>query len=45
MIRTIVLSGDRMLIQAGDGIVADSDTMYEYQEIERKMTATVKVIE
>jgi len=45
VIRTIVLSGDRMLIQAGAGIVADSDPTYEYLETERKMAAMMKVIE
>jgi anthranilate synthase component 1 len=45
VIRTIVLDGDRMFIQAGAGIVADSDPAYEYQETERKMAAMMKVIE
>ena len=45
VIRTIVLDGDRMLIQAGAGIVADSDPTYEYLETERKMAAMMKVIE
>jgi len=45
VIRTIVLEGDRMLIQAGAGIVADSDPTYEYLETERKMAAMMKVIE
>jgi len=45
VIRTIVLAGDRMFIQAGAGIVADSDPTYEYLETERKMAAMIKVIE
>ena len=45
VIRTIVLAGDRMFIQAGAGIVADSDPTYEYLETERKMAAMMKVIE
>jgi len=45
VIRTIVLEGDRMFIQAGAGIVADSDPEYEYLETERKMAAMMKVIE
>jgi len=45
VIRTIVLAGDRMFVQAGAGIVADSDTTYEYLETERKMAAMMKVIE
>jgi anthranilate synthase component 1 len=44
VIRTIVLSGDRMFVQAGAGIVADSDPTYEYLETERKMAAMMKVI-
>jgi len=43
VIRTIVLSGDRMFIQAGAGIVADSEPTYEYLETERKMAAMMKV--
>ncbi len=43
-IRTIVLAGDRMFVQAGGGIVADSDPTYEYLETERKMAAMMKVI-
>ncbi len=45
VIRTIVLAGDRMFVQAGAGIVADSDPTYEYLETERKMAAMMKVIE
>ena len=43
VIRTIVLAGDQMFIQAGAGIVADSDPTYEYLETERKMAAMMKV--
>lgn len=45
VIRTIVLDGNRMYIQAGAGIVADSDPEYEYMETERKMAAMMKAIE
>ncbi len=45
VIRTIVMDGNRMFIQAGAGIVADSDPTYEYLETERKMAAMMKAIE
>ena len=45
VIRTIVMDGNKMLIQAGAGIVADSDPTYEYVETERKMAAMMKAIE
>ncbi|MGZ7033491.1 MAG: anthranilate synthase component I family protein, partial [Thermoanaerobaculia bacterium] len=38
-IRTIVLSGDRAFVQAGAGIVYDSDPGREYEETERKSAA------
>ena len=44
VIRTIVMDRDRMFVQAGAGIVADSDPTYEYLETERKMAAMMKVI-
>jgi anthranilate synthase component 1 len=31
-------------VQAGAGIVADSDPTYEYNETERKMAAMIKAI-
>lgn len=45
VIRTIVMDGNRMFIQAGAGIVADSDPTYEYLETERKMAAMMEAIE
>lgn len=39
VIRTVVIKGDTAYIQAGAGIVADSDPTYEFEETERKMAA------
>lgn len=39
VIRTVVINGDTAYVQAGAGIVADSDPTYEYEETERKMAA------
>ncbi len=44
VIRTIIKHGNRAVIQAGAGIVADSDPEYEYNETERKMAAMIKAI-
>ncbi|MBN2487977.1 MAG: anthranilate synthase component I [Methanosarcinaceae archaeon] len=44
VIRTVILKGDTAYIQAGAGIVADSDPTYEYNETERKMAAMLKAI-
>jgi anthranilate synthase component 1 len=44
-IRTIVIKGRRAYIQAGAGIVADSDPEREYQETLNKAGALVKAIE
>jgi anthranilate synthase component 1 len=44
-IRTIVLKGRRAYIQAGAGIVADSDPEHEYQETCNKARAMMKAIE
>ena len=38
-IRTVVLTGDRAYVQAGAGIVYDSDPAREYDETERKSAA------
>jgi anthranilate synthase component 1 len=38
-IRTVVLTGDRAYVQAGAGIVYDSDPGREYEETERKSAA------
>jgi anthranilate synthase component 1 len=39
VIRTVVLEGKKASVQAGAGIVADSDPGYEFMETERKMAA------
>ena len=44
-IRTFVIKDDRIYIQAGAGIVADSDPEREYQESVNKVKALVKAIE
>ncbi len=42
VIRTMVKKGDMVYVQAGAGIVADSDPEYEYNETERKMAAMIE---
>ena len=44
-IRTIVVKGKKAYIQAGAGIVADSDPRKEYQETLNKARAQIKAIE
>ncbi len=44
VIRTIIKDGETAIVQAGAGIVADSDPEYEYNETERKMAAMIKAI-
>ena len=44
VIRTLIIKGDTAYVQAGAGIVADSDPAYEYEETERKMAAMIKAI-
>lgn len=44
VIRTIIKNGKTAIVQAGAGIVADSDPEYEYYETERKMAAMIKAI-
>ena len=44
VIRTIIKNGRKGIVQAGAGIVADSDPEYEYNETERKMAAMIKAI-
>ncbi len=44
-IRTIVMKGDTAYIQAGAGIVLDSDPAKEYQETMNKAMAMIKAIE
>jgi len=45
VIRTVILKGNTAYVQAGAGIVADSDPAYEYEETERKMAAMLSAIE
>ncbi len=44
-IRTIVTSGGYAAVQAGAGIVADSDPAKEYEETEHKMAGSLKAIQ
>jgi anthranilate synthase component 1 len=44
-IRTIVIEGRRALVQAGAGIVADSDPAAEYEETRDKARALLRAIE
>lgn len=44
-IRTIVVKKDKVYIQAGAGIVADSDSASEYAETEKKAEALFKALE
>ncbi|WP_214045349.1 anthranilate synthase component I [Methanomethylovorans sp.] len=45
VIRTVLIKNNTAYVQAGAGIVADSDPTYEYMETERKMAAMIKAIE
>lgn len=45
VIRTLVANGDRIHLQAGAGIVADSDPEAEYQETLNKARGAMKAIE
>lgn len=44
VIRTVLIKNNVAVIQAGAGIVAESDPTYEYNETERKMAAMIKAI-
>ncbi len=44
-IRTLVIKGDRVYLQAGAGIVADSDPKKEYEETLNKARGMIKAIE
>jgi anthranilate synthase component 1 len=44
-IRTIVIDGRRALVQAGAGIVADSDPAAEYEETRDKARALLRALE
>ncbi len=45
VIRTVLLQGKKASVQAGAGIVADSDPGYEFRETERKMAAMLAAID
>jgi anthranilate synthase component 1 len=44
-IRTLVVHRGRVLLQAGAGVVADSDPVREYEETEAKASALVRALE
>jgi len=44
VIRTVIVQGKKASVQAGAGIVADSDPGYEFRETERKMAAMLAAI-
>lgn len=44
VIRTVLMQGKKASVQAGAGIVADSDPEYEFKETERKMEAMLNAI-
>ncbi len=44
VIRTVLMKGNKASVQAGAGIVADSDPGYEFRETERKMAAMLSAI-
>lgn len=44
-IRTVVMKGDQAYVQAGAGIVADSDPLNEYRETINKASAMIRAIE
>ena len=43
-IRTIVMIGDRFYVQAGGGVVADSDAAAEYEETVNKASALMRAV-
>ena len=44
-LRTMVISGDTAFVQAGAGVVADSDPDLEYEETLNKAKGLLKAIE
>ncbi len=44
VIRTVIMKGGMAYIQAGAGIVADSDPEYEFNETQRKMAAMISAV-
>src|SRR5437879_3139450 len=45
VIRTLLMKGDRAYLQAGAGIVADSDPQREFEETENKSRAVLRAVE
>ncbi|NED65071.1 anthranilate synthase component I, partial [Streptomyces sp. SID10244] len=43
-IRTALMSGGRAFVQAGGGVVADSEPEYEYNEARNKATAVLNAV-
>lgn len=44
-LRTILMKGGKAYVQAGAGVVFDSDPAYEYQEVQNKARAALRAIE
>ena len=44
-LRTMVVSGGKAYVQAGGGVVADSDPEAEYQETINKASALLRAVE
>jgi anthranilate synthase component I len=44
-LRTAVITGGKIHLQAGGGVVADSDPEFEYQESMNKLAALVRAVE
>ena len=43
-LRTMLVRGDKVFIQAGGGIVADSEPEFEYRESQNKAAALVQAV-
>lgn len=43
-IRTALMSGDKAYVQAGGGVVADSDAEYEFNEARNKASAVLAAV-
>jgi anthranilate synthase component 1 len=43
-IRTTMLTKDKVIFQAGAGIVADSTPQYEYEEVHNKLEANIATL-
>jgi anthranilate synthase component 1 len=43
-LRTMVITNGKIHLQAGGGVVADSDPEFEYQESMNKLAAVVKAV-